>query len=663
MRLSAIYIDEHEHLFDNPQTVNFGGEYYYDFEREDKSIIVKRTVNKAFINSFFDLTTLATKVTLVNAIVGQNGAGKSSLLDIIRSNFINNKYGVSYSNAVFVYETDNIEKPLIISEEFRKVYLEEKVKNKLKRVELNSVQKNHVRTIYYSPHFDYKYNPNFDDIDNHDLSFDKLMDEDLENLNEKDKSTSGLSFSPAQELLFKNSLRQIEFLRSDLITKNKIFKELFELQNHNEPILIIRGYADEKDYHNDTPYEFIGPLKEINKKLEDEGKNWHKQRKFNGTEVTNQVEINRYSLKRNFLKVVLSLLHTQMERSNLYLEEGRFPQDEFNIKKENLDAYNSLLFFIENAAIDGKNGKLNWFLKKGSLPKLIAKFFEAVDSTANVDDVKNDSLKTSSEKTIEILHLQRLFLSEINRYYHLFSKEDKAIPRNEQMEGVINYMPFSRRLSSGENALLNLFSRLYNFIAHNFINNTFFELSQHYILLLDEADLSFHPSWKKRYVKALLKTLPYFFNELANHPSIQIIFTTHDPLTLSDLPNSNVVYLERRTYSDKTKILGNDDENRPTKTFGANISDLLADSFFIETSLVGDFAFNKIQDAIKWLNNADNKENTEYYEKLIYSIDEPIVQRKLSEMFDEKMQTQVQLKLIDEQIGALQVRREKLKKN
>jgi predicted ATP-binding protein involved in virulence len=179
-------------------------------------------------------------------------------------------------------------------------------------------------------------------------------------------------------------------------------------------------------------------------------------------------------------------------------------------------------------------------------------------------------------------------------------------------------------------------------------------LKNHYILLLDEADLTFHLSWKKKYVKALLKTLPYFFNELENNPSFEIIFTTHDPITLSDLPNSNVIYIERQDYNSPSNILSFNSKNRPSKTFGANISDLIADSFFIENSLIGDFAFDKIQATIVWLNNKDNHQNESYYKKLIKTIDEPIIQRKLAEMYDEKTNENFQLEVINEQIKKLE---------
>ena len=82
------------------------------------------------------------------------------------------------------------------------------------------------------------------------------------------------------------------------------------------------------------------------------------------------------------------------------------------------------------------------------------------------------------------------------------------------------------------------------------------------------------------------------------------------------------------------------------ETFGGNIHDLLADSFFISDGLMGDFAKEKIREVIDWINN--NKESSietkstphfleklDYYKKVISFIDEKIIKIKLSEMITE----------------------------
>ena len=119
------------------------------------------------------------------------------------------------------------------------------------------------------------------------------------------------------------------------------------------------------------------------------------------------------------------------------------------------------------------------------------------------------------------------------------------------------------------------------------------------------------------------------------------------------MPNSNVIYLERANYDQKTKILNFEDETRPKKTFGANISELLADSFFIEDGLIGDFAKEKISRTLEWLKIEGNKhkkgffevdksivlttqeKNKDYHKKIIELIGEPVIKHQLKSMYME----------------------------
>lgn len=659
MRLAAIYIEDHEYIFKEPQTINFGGQYFYEFKNINNNIVVRRTNNKKFISDFFNLTKLESKVTNLNAIVGQNGAGKSTLLDIIRRKFIENEYALPQSNSLFLLEIDK-EYPVILKNDFKKVFLHETTPQSTYEIELKKEVPKKPQTIYYSPHYDYKYNQNFDDVDNHDISFDKILEEDLKQFREKDTNESSGSYSASQELLFKNSIRQITFLSSDLVRK-EIFKDLFELQGHYEPILHFRGYnVREKNWN--TPDQLRNILETIERKLEKEVAEWHTISKSKGNSVLNQVEVNQYILKRNVISCIISLLYRQMERRNSFLTNGYFPYEELKEQIESASAYDTFLLFVKHSGIKFESSKPQNIFSDSVLRSLLEEIYAAIEKNNNEDSVSDYNLRTSTENAIKILKLQRQFLNELNSYYVKFyaNKDELTIEDRDKIEGFINYMPFSRRMSSGEGALLNFYSRIYDFLNTNLKELKYRKVSGHYILLLDEADLTFHITWKKKYVKALLLTLPYFFDELENKPTFEIVFTTHDPITLSDLPNTNVIYIERPDYSSPSRILDFNNKRRPLKTFGANISDLIADSFFIEDSLIGDFAFDKIQETIEWLNNKGNFEREIYYKTLINMIDEPIVQRKLAEMYDDKTKDNFQADIIDEQIKQLQELRRRL---
>ena len=354
MRLAAIYVENHEYLFDGPQTINFGGQYIYAFEKKNDDITIKRRKNEKFIPQFFELTKTQSRVTNLNAIVGQNGAGKSTVLDIIRSEFIEHSLALPRSKSLFLIETDDTY-PLIERNDFNKIYLLESGTNQSDKVVLENHLTSTIQTIYYSPHFDYKYNPKFDNYDSHDISFDKIVEKDLKYLHYKDTDENGWPYSPSQELLFKNAMRQIAFLSSP-IARRQIFDDLFELQGHYEPILHFRGY-EIRDREWNTPYQLRTILKNIEEKLDKEVSEWHNIRVTKDDKVLNQVEINQYILKRNVLRCLISLLYRQMERRNSFLQEGFFPYEELKEQVDAGDAYETFLLFIKHSGIQWQSDK------------------------------------------------------------------------------------------------------------------------------------------------------------------------------------------------------------------------------------------------------------------------------------------------------------------
>ena len=157
---------------------------------------------------------------------------------------------------------------------------------------------------------------------------------------------------------------------------------------------------------------------------------------------------------------------------------------------------------------------------------------------------------------------------------------------------------------------------------------------------------------EKKFIWTLNETIQELFADWEQDTLIQIIFSTHDALTLSDLPNDKISYLKR--LNDQTiKAFDEDDKDRPLKSFGANITEILADSFFVEDGLTGDFAKEEINNTIDWLRNKEDIQNYEYHKKLIQIIDEPIVQQKLSEMYSEKMNVDFSKEILTHQIENL----------
>ncbi|SHH08588.1 AAA domain-containing protein, putative AbiEii toxin, Type IV TA system [Flavobacterium fluvii] len=334
----------------------------------------------------------------------------------------------------------------------------------------------------------------------------------------------------------------------------------------------------------------------------------------------------------------MSVVVHQMEKSNTWLEEGKI-ENPYNMDRfRDSSALDVLFYFIKESYIERGDLKKMIFNYDGIIP-FFEKLLSLFSKETNPESIKKQSIWLNLDDVKEILQLHKSIIINLLHYYPTY---EGLIDKGDYTDGFISFQPTDRNMSSGENALLNFFSKLYNFIQSNLIKGSkSLPDKRNYILLLDEADLGFHPVWKKRYVNAILKTIPYFFESLEVKPKLQIIISTHDPLTLSDLPINNVVFLQK---DDKyCSAISDNDKNKIQKTFGANINDLLAHSFFVENGLIGDFSKSKIKEVIGWINESKKLSDThkstskfneklEYYKKVVNLIDEKVIKIKLAEM-------------------------------
>ena len=635
--ITSIYIRKHSYLVDNPLTLNFGGEYLYSFKEEGQSLIISRNQNDKYIPNFFNISESDSKIELLSAIVGENGVGKSSILDIIRSVFSKSE-GFTYKEVVVLVENEGETRILYSNIPF-KCYLEGKL---LEEIEKPNNNTSSYQSIYYSPHFDLKYNSNYDELDYYDISLDEYIKQDLNNIKQSDIQDIH------NELNFKNTLRIIEFVTSDTFQRKEILS-VFEIPQYEYASLIfkekkIRKDQNEKIDFRNTPDKFRKIIEDILKKIDD---NIEKVCYLSKNHDLHKVVVMQHISKDVVLKTILSVIIDMLEERNTYLEEGILENEEsLDIKKS--DAKSLFLFFIRNAYIKRiRNYKI---FKDSLFEDFLNNIFNVIDSVSNESDISDFpynsfEIKIKVENIKNLIELHREIVKNFIRYSNMISY------KNINQYEFITIDPLGRSMSSGEFSILNFFSKLYFFLQ----NSPFISLSKkNYILLLDEADLGLHPMWKKRFIDIILKSVPYFFEGLTPKPNLQIILTTHDPLTLSDIPKHNVIFLEK-TKEGKCQIL-----SKVQKTFGANIIDLLADSFFIQDGLIGDFAKSKINEVITWINENRNKtkineEKLAYYKKVIELIDERVIKLKLSEMITELLPDNTFYnKVIDDEIKRLE---------
>lgn len=221
--------------------------------------------------------------------------------------------------------------------------------------------------------------------------------------------------------------------------------------------------------------------------------------------------------------------------------------------------------------------------------------------------------------------------------YNQFLELIKKSVYERKYSYVLKYIDIGGlQLASGERALLNFFSWIHMVPYFNYISNDVVEsLRENVLLLVDEIDLYCHPLWQQKLLNYLIEEIKVEYSD----KKVQIIFTTHSPIVLSDMPKSNVIFLRRE--ENKCHI---DEEDNHEETFGANIYKLFDDAFFLgEKGQIGQFARKKIQDIIDKIKpDMRNIEEVRYpilteeeirsLEQQIALIGEKIIKNKLYEM-------------------------------
>ena len=289
--------------------------------------------------------------------------------------------------------------------------------------------------------------------------------------------------------------------------------------------------------------------------------------KFNGYQIPDFKRI-RNSIKDNVLAnlIYYNLINTIADQDFIRTEAYNFLVRWCNTYNE--DTHNILNFYREYVANEQMNETLRTFLND------IHWRLEIVDEICSFDDNIGYYIDIRNEDG-SLYNLVEHLLS--NRIYLTAKFFDMSYSHSLHDITV---------LSSGEQELLNLLSRLYYAVV---IGPTKFDnLRSPSLLLLDEAEIGFHPEWQRQYVNQLCKFIRLLLVP-AGH-NFQIVLTSHSPIILSDIPKCCTTFLkEERGF-----VVNNSEEQ--VETFAENIFNLYRRSFFMEDGLIGEFASNKIEE-------------------------------------------------------------------
>ena len=361
----------------------------------------------------------------------------------------------------------------------------------------------------------------------------------------------------------------------------------------------------------------------------------------------------------NLIKICLELKKGNYDEYSMFRERknGNIRIIKFKEFKENIEGKNQkkvllkYLFEFYDLNFNDYNNNTDWdttieyIIYK--IVKIVTRYeeyqkFIDIDSKYFYEEKINDFLSEfSNDKTHITLKIRQIF--NFIKFHNMLGIDlksdqidvvDYSIKVNELNEeykiDIIDLLPpsiFSIRLiltnnvdfdhlSSGEKQMISTVSSI---LYH--LNNLFSVREKqnkikynNFNLILEEIELYFHPEYQRIFVKRILDGIIAL--KLSN-VNINILFVTHSPFILSDIPRQNILFLkvDKEVKISQPNIYNNDN------TFAENIHEMLTDGFFI-TSTKGEFAISKINDFLDFYEKCcsitkDSEDYESYKQKYI----------------------------------------------
>ena len=172
-------------------------------------------------------------------------------------------------------------------------------------------------------------------------------------------------------------------------------------------------------------------------------------------------------------------------------------------------------------------------------------------------------------------------------------------------------------MSSGERQMLVVVSYvLYHIKNLQSVEKTSYRVPYHHVcVVFDEAELYFHPDFQRRFLSMLIESLSWASIDRRKIRSIHILIATHSPFVLTDVLTERTLYL-REGASEKVTA----------QTFGGNYYELLDNSFFFQQTAIGEISARAIK---RWIRRHNGANNGFLSEEIIGMIGDPFVKRYL----------------------------------
>jgi predicted ATP-binding protein involved in virulence len=621
MKLIYLYIHD-SGVFKNVN-INLGSKLIFKYDAQTRDLEFEQ--NNFFIADFFDVVESKNghaKISSVSAIVGENGAGKTTILEFIKNSLARGAGGFT-ANAIVAFEDSQTGEVIVHSSNDLPIS-----KKSLERLKSAGIR--HTQTIK-------KVRPHHPKLTEKTTHY-KIIPEDQE----------------------------IDYVFFSNIFDKKIEQELSGLHNISTNFLLRQDTYSRMDQHLLPPNQFIEEhrFREISRELSFISAFKGDYQKYLPFELPTQLLISitphvlRDTSNRDIPDYWSSL---QKYRDKVLRSKSHLISDVFQL---DIRIATLLTFFYESyeyfdsRPYDSINQKpFDSFIQQDFKETFTRYLDYLLDLTQNYPSLHNQLLAIKQfhavlqnlDQNTNIIFDSSLTGFDISKdedrdqFFKLYDAYKNTYKSNP-------YLNFDwRDLSTGEKAMLNIYSRFYYLSdAESSKRDHDLVLKKNVIILLDEFEAYLHPTWQKEILFNLINVLPVILKSGDNaRRNIQIILATNAPLLISDIPVSHIIFLKRERVIGQRITIVTDSLNEQHQTFAANIHTLLSDSFFMTNGLMGSLATKKINEVINNLRKGAeiNRSRAEEIRKIIQQIGEPILKHKLTQMYNDRFNMDIHNRL------------------
>jgi predicted ATP-binding protein involved in virulence len=587
----------------------------------------KEKAEKPYLQDFFG------KNINVTAIIGENGSGKSSLLEqLMLLFFSSSKIDIESPNRAWVLTYDK-EKEWIDINYFNQenlAFSQININNKV--IRKNSIDSDGKKDYFYTSKFSKRkyynlfYNPSIELVSSSFLSY---INEDLKN---QDGAIYDLDFKPEQLNIFafpSKKKRIVDIKKNENNIILTMYKSIEVFKAKNLELKLDELLDNKKLNFLPSSIDFIFNIEETEYLIK------HDNQKIKDILFSKYNDLSLESLYAYFIASILSIAREDYDTkkfNDYFFKEG--PIKDYLIK-----TYDELKKLIPNNDQVSPVYKLtNHILTNINDFILVTSNIKLIDSLEESSVMLNADIFETAKlidalKTLDNVNALNHRQHNIGTIAKILSVMPSYIRVNVYDENNVCFNDYSY----GEKNLISLIYSLMYYVH-------FFSTSDNTInIFLDEIETGLNPKWQRELINILMP----FFAKL--NISLNIVISSHSPFILSDLPKDNIIFLEKETETGNCKNSSKDIKINP---FGANIHTLLSHGFFMTDGLMGQFSKVKINEVIKYLKNEGSDIRTDKEaESIINIIGDEVLKSTLKHKLYSNESKITKLKRQQEEIG------------